>query len=101
MDAVMLDEVLAYGMWCLLAVVGLSMFFVGWRLWRGSADAYEMNRAVSKSFKSSLFGDLRQSDTDQRAVFNRGIVYSLEKSGNVKFHPQAKISREAIRDTSV
>lgn len=79
----------------LLVVVGAL------RVWLGSADAYDMNRSVSKGLKSSAFGDIKQPDGDRGAVFKRGIAYTVSRDGSVRFEAQAKLNRESIRDTSV
>lgn len=84
-----------------LVTFGILLVGAGVRVWMGSDDAYEMNRAVSKGVANSAFGDINQPSGDLSAVFIRGMAYSEGKSGQVAFKKHAKVSRDALRDASI
>ena len=82
-------------------VVGAMLIIAAFRVWRGSNDAYNMVRRVTKGFRSTMFGDVRQPEGDNSVLYRRGIAYVVERDGTVRFEAQAKINQESIRDTSV
>jgi hypothetical protein len=96
----MLGMVLTTTFGIALAMFGLILIVAAVRLLLGSSDAYETNRRASLPIHRAFLGKLKTGTVENDHLSVRGSAYTIAKDGTIEFVQMAKLSREAVRDTS-
>ena len=83
----------------LLGIVGTNLIVLGVRLFRGSRDAYEMNRAVTGSSIRAAKGQLLDDGVDGQLLVEHGVAFEVDRAsekGQCKYLKQSKLSTDSV-----